>query len=144
MSAIEEFLASEDGKRVLASMDYEYTAGDSGLRALLAIESDKYTAEKRRGDKLERAVREVQAQGAAVLTVIRSSAPNIDIQPEWVMAFNRNQPADSPMRAPRPSSSARSHDSQGAESSGSASRRMSQPAGAGSPSGTGVPDFYFL
>ena len=36
-SAIEEFLQTEEGKTLLHSMDYEYVAGDSGLRELLAI-----------------------------------------------------------------------------------------------------------
>ena len=80
-------------------MGYEYTAGDGGLRELLHIESDKYMAEKRRGDKVEQAVRQVQTVGSAILAVIKSVAPAIEVQPEWTLAFDRTQPVEPPMRA---------------------------------------------
>ena len=60
-SAIEDFLQTEEGKTLLHSMDYEYVAGDSGLRELLAIESDKYMAEKTRANKVEPASRPTSA-----------------------------------------------------------------------------------
>ena len=81
-SAIEDFLQTEEGKTLLHSMGYEYTAGGGGLRELLSIESDKYMAEKNRANKVEQAVRQVQTVGSAILTVIRSVAPAIEIQPE--------------------------------------------------------------
>ena len=123
-TAVEDFLGSAEGKRMLNSMEFEFTGGDSGLRALLAIESDKYQAEKTRGQKLERAVREVQAQGMAILTVMKTVAPQCPIAPEWELAFNRTQPADSPMRQRQAVHSARSQSSDSSHPPGSASRQL--------------------
>ena len=142
-SAIEEFLQTEEGKTLLTSMDYEYVAGDSGLRELLAVESDKYMAEKTRANKLEQAVRQVQTVGSAILTVIRSVAPAIEIQPEWTLAFDRTQPVESPMRARPAASSARPQSSLGAGSSGSARRPLQLEGRPSEEPGSSSQDFYF-
>ena len=126
-SAIEEFLQTEEGQQVLHSMEYEKTGGEGGVRELLAIESDKYQAAKRRADKLESAVRAVQTVGTSILAVIKAVAQNIPIQEEWVLAFDRQQPADSPMRPRAAASSARSQSSDGGGSTSSTSRRLALP-----------------
>ena len=142
-SAIEDFLQTDEGKQLLHSMDYEMTAGDGGLRELLAVESDKYMAEKNRANKVEQAVRQVQTVGSAILTVIRSVAPAIEIQPEWTLAFDRTQPVESPMRARPAAFSARSQSSLGAGSSGSARRPLQLEGRPSEEPGSSSQDFYF-
>ena len=124
-------------------MDYEYVAGDSGLRELLAVESDKYMAEKTRANKVEQAVRQVQTVGSAILTVIRPVAPAIEIQPEWTLAFDRNQPVESPMRARPAARSARSESSAGGGSTGSARARLQLHGPPRAEEGSSSQDFYF-
>ena len=142
-SAIEEFLQTEEGKTLLTSMDYEYVAGDGGLRELLAVESDKYMAEKSRANKLESAVRQVQTVGSAVLSVVRSVAPQLDIQPEWTLAFDRSQPVESPMRARPTARSARSESSASGGSTGSARARLQLHGPPSREEGSSSQDFYF-
>ena len=57
--------------------------------------------ERARTFKLTAAVREVQTMGGAVLSLLKpmEREKNIDIDPSWVLAFDRRQPPDSPLRA---------------------------------------------
>ena len=100
-------------------------------------------AEKNRANKVEQAVRQVQTVGSAILTVIRSVAPAIEIQPEWTLAFDRTQPVESPMRARPAASSARSQSSVGAGSSGSARRPLQLEGRPSEEPGSSSQDFYF-
>ena len=116
---------------------------EGGLRDKLDHQGRLLQAERNSVARLTAAVRDVQGTGMAIISCLRATKSTIEVQEEWLRAFDRNQPAISPLRPTAPASG-RSQASTlcGSQTGGSTCGRLTYDGAAGSET-TQTPQFEF-
>jgi hypothetical protein len=140
---VEAYLATSEGDALMKKLKIKKVGDEGGLRERLEHQGRLLQAERNSVARLTAAVRDVQGTGMAIISCLRATKSTIEVQEEWLRAFDRNQPAISPLRPTAPASG-RSQASTlcGSQTGGSTCGRLTYDGAAGSET-TQTPQFEF-
>ena len=140
---VEAYLATSEGDALMKKLKIKKVGDEGGLRERLEHQGRLLQAERNNVQRLTAAVRDVQGTGMAIISCLRATKSTIEVQEEWLRAFDRNQPAISPLRPTVPASG-RSQASTlcGSQTGGSTCGRLTYDGAAGSETAE-TQDFAF-
>jgi hypothetical protein len=95
---VEAYLATSEGDTLMKKLKIKKVGDEGGLRERLEHQGRLLQAERNSVARLTAAVRDVQGTGMAIISCLKATKSPIEIQDEWLRAFDRNQPAESPLR----------------------------------------------
>ena len=95
---VEAYLSTPDGETLMKKLKIKKVGDEGGLRERLEHQGRLLQAERNNVQRLTAAVRDVQGTGMAIISCLRATKSTIEVQEEWLRAFDRNQPAESPLR----------------------------------------------
>ena len=95
---VEAYLATSEGDALMKKLKIKKVGDEGGLRERIEHQGRLLQAERNSVARLTAAVRDVQGTGMAIISCLKATKSPIEIQDEWLRAFDRNQPAESPLR----------------------------------------------
>ena len=101
---VEAYLSTPDGEALMKKLKIKKVGDEGGLRGQMEHQGRLLQAERNSVARLTAAVRDVQGTGMAIISCLRATKSTIEVQEEWLRAFDRNQPAISPLRPTAPAS----------------------------------------
>ena len=95
---VEACLSTPDGETLMKKLKIKKVGDEGGLRDRLEHQGRLLQAERNSVARLTAAVRDVQGTGMAIISCLRATKSTIEVQEEWLRAFDCHQPAESPLR----------------------------------------------